>query len=465
MQELHKHPQTKLGIDSYYPVAAICEEGLNKTKECNILKYNIFDENNIRRNIYLRRMQPGRYSCKNLADLRSSYESHFVLAKNPENDVLWELREYKDPDTPSNVLKATNIEAGPNPRNIKNQFNMCDKNGTTNEISCFGVDQFIERVDSILAAHETAPQCADDMNFEFIADAVFWSCDGVALTENKKPKISNAVIYIANQPFYNSWNDLLKIRKLEYMNELNTIKFENGTWQFYRKRDRKVLGKSTSQNIFGQWVGICDDWKNTNSECGPLKYYKINSPAKQYKKCSLVLDYGNFIPMQWNNITNSYQGEMGSSYEVKWSNEDWTWIQTIKYGFKNIKSKIPDFAAPCPDDINYLLTFNNKTDSRNDRLWILESRPFPSGSPKVYDHLEYPWEHYRNDVISYCHGTCEKISVAVSLNGTREVLTFNDNQWIGGDYIFNLTHISSTSFSMFNLYKKSSNTVIASSEV
>ena len=103
--------------------------------------------------------------------------------------------------------------------------------------------------------------------------------------------------------------------------------------------------------------------------------------------------------------------------------------------------------------------------SKNKRLWVPDSRPFPSVSPEPYDHLEYPWEHYRNDIISYCHGTCNQISVAVSRNGTRQVLTYKNNEWTGGGYSLKSTHKGGTSFSTFHLYKIDSGNIIASSEV
>ena len=113
-----------------------------------------------------------------------------------------------------------------------------------------------------------------------------------------------------------------------------------------------------------------------------------------------------------------------------------------------------------------LETMNTKnTKSKNSRLWVPYSRPFPSGSPEPYDHLEYLWEYYPNDIISYCHGTCNQISVAVSLNGTRQVLTYNDNEWTGGGYLLKPTHMDGTSFSTFYLYKIDSGNIIASSEV
>ena len=77
-----KDGTTSLGTNSYYPVSAICEEDLEKTKECNVLKYNIFDENNIRRDIFLKKGTTGQYSCENFKGLRSSFESQFMLKKN-----------------------------------------------------------------------------------------------------------------------------------------------------------------------------------------------------------------------------------------------------------------------------------------------------------------------------------------------------------------------------------------------
>ena len=88
-----KKGTTSLGTNSYYPVSAICEEDLEETKECNVLKYNIFDENNIRRNIFLKKFATGQYSCKNFPGLRSSFQSQFMLKKNSENNMLWELHE------------------------------------------------------------------------------------------------------------------------------------------------------------------------------------------------------------------------------------------------------------------------------------------------------------------------------------------------------------------------------------
>ena len=79
-----KDGTTSLGTNSYYPVSAICEEDLEKTKECNVLKYNIFDENNIRRDIFLKKQATGQYSCENFQGLRSSFQSQFMLNKNSE---------------------------------------------------------------------------------------------------------------------------------------------------------------------------------------------------------------------------------------------------------------------------------------------------------------------------------------------------------------------------------------------
>ena len=457
--------ETKLGNDFYYPVAAICEEDLEIIKECNILKYNIFDESNIRRDIYLKKSSSGElfreYQCTNVPGLRSLYKSQFVLNKNlTENNMLWKLRE-KRTSSEDPILISINIEAGLNPRNIKNQFNMCDRDPITNEIKCRSIDENMEDVDFVDSAHETAPQCMDDLDLG--SDADFWSCDGVVLTEGKEPKILDETIYVGNQEFRKSYNgyEMVIDSNMSY-----TIEFQGEIWEFSRKivKQVKVLGKSVSQNIFGQWVGVCDDWKNLNSECGPHKYYKINSPAKQKKDCSLILDYNNFIPMQFNATTNLYQGSMGAYYEAFHSAVGMTW-SILSKGAKSTTFKTADFGAACPDDIDYLLKFNDGTDLRNDRLWIPDTQPFPSGSPEVYDHLEYPWEHYRNDVISYCHGTCDQISVAISLNGTREVLTFHENKWIGGDYELKLTHVDNTSHSVHRLYKISSRNIIASSEV
>merc|ERR1711962_1743698 len=149
------------------------------------MKYNIFDENNIRRDIYLKKNTLGgnssEYTCKNVPGSRSSYKSTFILKKNSENNMLWELREIKDQS--ENILRAINIESGYNPRNIRNQFNMCDRVGDTNEVSCSGNDSRIDDVDIINADHETAPQCADEelnYNDQALHESDFWSCDGLA---------------------------------------------------------------------------------------------------------------------------------------------------------------------------------------------------------------------------------------------------------------------------------------------
>ena len=506
MQTVHNNPysETKLANDFNYPVAAICEEDLKNTKKCNILKYNIFDENNIRRDIYLKRASAGKYKCRNIPGLQSSYESQFVLNKNlteknklqekttssedpiltknmAGSNMVWELRE-KRAWFSKPILLSINIEAGLNPRNIKNQFNMCDRNITTNEIKCRGstptrdVYENMEDVDLVDSVHETAPQCVDysDLGLEkrrrkMTFENEFWSCDGVILTERKEPKILDERIFVGNQEFrkMDESNGTVGFEMVVDWFISYTIEFEGDLWKFYRKTLlwSKVLGKSVNQNIFGPWVGVCEDWKNLNSECGPHKYYKINSPAKEKKDCLPILDYNNFIPMQFNVTAGSYQGRMGAHYEASHSVKDMTW-RILSRGNESIKTlKTPDFAAACPDDIDYLLSSRSYTDSRNSRLWIPDARPFPSGSSKAYDHLEYPWEHYRNDIISYCHGTCDQISVAVSLNGTREVLTFDENKWIGGDYALKLTHVDNTSHSVYRLYKNSTGNIIASSEV
>ena len=466
LQEISQKKVNSLGNDPYYPIAAICEEDLNSTKECTILKYNVFDENNIRRDIFLRRTASGEYSCQNVRGLRSSYESRFVLKKNSESQMRWELHEFrklpKDPNANRPILRSINIEAGENPRNIQNQFNMCDRKGPFNELTCFGNDQNMDDVDVINAAHLTAPKCVDDLDSVLEpAESEFWSCDGLVLTQKKEPKISNEVIYIGNQEFRKNGKKFeLKVDSKVFY----TVEFEDEVWQFKNKtaEQTKIIGKSVSQNIFGQWVGICDDWNSSTSECGTDQYFRINSPAVEKKNCSLILEYQERISFKFNATTNSYQGSMGVEYEVFHSTEDLAWT-ILQDG--EIKFKTPDFAAPCPDDIDYLLMYNDGTNSKNERLWIPDSRPFPSDSPEAYDHLEYPWEHYRDDIISYCHSTCNEISVAVSLNRTREVLMFNENEWIGGDFVLNSTHVDSTSYTTFQLYKVSSGNVIASSEV
>jgi len=456
-----KKGTTSLGTNSYYPVSAICEEDLEETKECNVLKYNIFDENNIRRNIFLKKSATGQYSCENFPGLRSSFQSQFILKKKSENNnvMLWELHETSNGDS---TLRSINIEAGENPRNIKNQFNMCDRKSASNKENCFGVDEIIENVDIINAAHETAPQCADEIDL-VDWDGV-WSCDGVVLTNENKPNVSIGTIYVGNQPF-NAANE----RKFEMKDDSNveivyTIEFSDGIWQFFNQTggQEKLLGKSIGKNIFGRWVGICDDSESLNSDCGPHKYYNINSPAKEKKKCSTVLDHHNYTHMKFNITTSSYQGRMGQDYEMFWSKEDSAW-KILTNG--NLKYKTPDFSAACPDDIDYILMNTENTNPKNKRLWVPDSRPFPSGSPEPYDHLEYPWEHYRNDIISYCHGICNQISVAVSRNGTRQVLTYNNNEWTGSGYSLNSTHMYKTSYSTFHLYKINSGNIIASSEV
>ena len=453
-----KKGTTSLGTNSYmyYPVSAICEEDLEETKECNVLKYNIYDENNIRRDIFLKKSATGQYSCENFPGLRSSFQSQFMLQKNSENNMLWELHETRRlQEKPK--LRSINIEAGENPRNIKNQFNMCDRD-SSNKVNCFGKDEIIENVDIINATHETAPQCADEI--DLVDWEGVWSCDGVGLTNENKPNVSIRTVYVGNQPF-----NAVSERKFKMKDGSNvyTIEFSDGIWQFIQKRGRqKLLGKSVSQNIFGRWVGICDDWRSRNSDCGPHKYFNINSPAKEKKNCSIVLDHHNYISMKFNITTNSYQGRMGQYYEMFWSKKDFAW-KILTNG--NLKYKTPDFSAACPDDIGYILMNTENTNSKNKRLWVPDSRPFPSGSPEPYDHREYPWEHYRNDIISYCHGTCNQISVAVSVDGTRQVLTYNNNEWTGGGYSLKSTHMDETSFSTFHLYKIDSGNTIASSEV
>ena len=157
--------------------------------------------------------------------------------------------------------------------------------------------------------------------------------------------------------------------------------------------------------------------------------------------------------MKFNITTNSYQGRMGNDYEMFWSKGDLAW-KIFTNG--NLKYKTPDFLAACPDDIDYILMNTQNTKSKNERLWVPDSSPFPSGSPEPY---------YRNDIISYCHSTCSLISVGVSLDGTRQVLTYNNNEWTGGGYLLNSTYIDGTSYSTFYLYKIDSGNIIASSEV
>ena len=418
---------------SYYPVSAICEEDLNKAKECNILKYNIFDQNNIRRDIFMKKEMTGQYSCGNFPGLKSSYQSEFMLKKNSENNMLWELHETSNGIS---TLRSINIEAGENPRNIKNQFRMCDTDGVSIQDDCFGVDETIETVDIVKADHEHAPQCADELDFGDW-DGGYLSCDGKFVEP----------VFVGNQPFYAN-NE--KKFEMNVLNIVKTIELEDKVWKFYSETEgqKKLLGKSVSQKIFGRWVGICDDWKSLNSDCGPHKYYNINSPAKEKKICSAVFDFQNFVPMKFNITTNSYQGRMGQVYEMFWSKEDLAWKILIN---GNLKYKTPDFSAACPNDIDYILMNTQNTKSKNERLWVPDSSPFPSGSPEPY---------YRNDIISYCHSTCSLISVGVSLNGTRQVLTYNNNEWTGGGYSLNSTHIDT-----FHLYQIDFGNIIASSEV
>ena len=449
---------SKVGTTSYYPVSAICEEDLEETKECNVLKYNIYDENNIRRDIFLKKSATGQYSCENFPGLRTSFQSQFKLKKNSENNMLWELHETS---IGVSSLRSINIEAGENPRNIKNQFNMCD-DSASNKVNCFGKDEVIETVDIINASHETAPQCADEI--DLVDRDEVWSCDGVFLTNENKPNVSIGTIYVGNQAFNAANEGKFEMKDDSNVEIVYTIEFSDGIWQFFNQTggQEKLLGQSVSQNIFGRWVGICDDWDNLNSDCGPHKYYNINSPAKSKKNCSTVLDFQNFVPMKFNIAANSYQGRMGQDYEMFWSKGDMAW-KILTNG--NLKYKTPDFSAACPDDIDYILMNTENIKSKNKRLWVPDSRPFPSVSPEPYDHLEYPWEHYRNDIISYCHGTCNQISVAVSRNGTRQVLTYKNNEWTGGGYSLKSTHKGGTSFSTFHLYKIDSGNIIASSEV
>ena len=444
-----KKGTTSLGTNSYYPVSAICEEDLNKTKECNILKYNIFDENNIRRDIFLKKDMTGQYSCENFPGLRSSFQSQFMLKKNSQNNMLWELYETSHDIS---MLRSINIEAGENPRNIKNQFNMCD-DSASNKVNCFGKDEVIETVDIINASHETAPQCADEI--DLVDRDEVWSCDGVFLTNENKPNVSIGTIYVGNQAFNAANEGKFEMKDDSNVEIVYTIEFSDGIWQFFNQTggQEKLLGQSVSQNIFGRWVGICDDWENLNSDCGPHKYYNINSPAKSKKNCSTVLDFQNFVPMKFNITANSYQGRMGQDYEMFWSKGDMAW-KILTNG--NLKYKTPDFLEACPDAIDYILMNTENTKSKNERLWVPDSTPFPSGSPEPY---------YRNDIISYCHSTCSLISVGVSLDGTRQVLTYNSNQWTGNGYSLNSTHVHGTSFSSFHLYKINSGNIIASSEV
>ena len=347
-----KKGTTSLGTNSYYPVSAICEEDLNKTKECNILKYNIFDENNIRRDIFLKKDMTGQYSCENFPGLRSSFQSQFMLKKNSQNNMLWELYETSHDIS---MLRSINIEAGENPRNIKNQFNMCDKDSASNKDTCFGKDEVIETVDKVKADHEHAPQCADEMDFGDW-DGGYLSCDGKFVEP----------VFVGNQPFYAK--NAKKFEK-DVLNIVNTIELEDEVWKFYSETEgqKKLLGKSVSQKIFGRWVGICDDWKSLNSDCGPHKYYNINSPAEEKKNCSTVLDFQNFAPMKFNTATNSYQGRMGQDYEMFWSKGDMAW-KILTNG--NLKYKTPDFLAACPDDIDYILMNTENTKSKNERLWV-----------------------------------------------------------------------------------------------